>query len=289
MQTMMIFGKTGQVATALKQMLESYDIKPIVIGSDDLDLSTLTDSTVITNLIKEHTPVALLNAAAYTAVDQAESEPEKAMAINAIAPGHMATACKIANIPLIHVSTDFVFGGNTATPYKEEDQTNPLNVYGQTKLAGEQAITQSNCIHVILRTSWVFSETGKNFVTTMLNLGKDRDTLNIVSDQYGTPTPALAIAHIMVLTAQKIINHPYNSGIYHFCGDEPTNWSNFARAIFDEAEMDINVNDITTSEYPTPAQRPDWSVLNTEKIHKIFGIPNPSWRTALRETIIRLQ
>lgn len=286
--TMLVFGKSGQVSLALQRSAAQKGIPIKVIGSEDLDLATLSDTQLITDLIKTHDAHAILNAAAYTAVDQAESEPEKARAINAHAPNLMAKACAKAAIPLIHVSTDFVFDGSATTPYREDAPTGPVSVYGETKLEGEQAIIQSGGSFVIIRTAWVFSADGNNFVKTMLRLGAEREELTIIADQFGMPTPAGAIAEAMLTIANQLIASPEKSGIYHFAGDEKTNWAGFARAIFDEAGLATKVIDIQTEQYPTPAKRPAWSVLDCQKISQTFQIPSPSWRAALRDVIATL-
>ena len=286
--TMLVFGKSGQVSLALQRSAAQKGIPIKVIGSEDLDLATLSDTQLITDLIKTHDAHAILNAAAYTAVDQAESEPEKARAINAHAPNLMAKACAKAAIPLIHVSTDFVFDGSATTPYREDAPTGPVSVYGETKLEGEQAIIQSGGSFAIIRTAWVFSADGNNFVKTMLRLGAEREELTIIADQFGMPTPAGAIAEAMLTIANQLIASPEKSGIYHFAGDEKTNWAGFARAIFDEAGLATKVIDIQTEQYPTPAKRPAWSVLDCQKISQTFQIPSPSWRAALRDVIATL-
>lgn len=287
--TYLVFGKSGQVSTALQNTPADLS-KPLhIVSSEALDLGSLTSPDVILNLIDAHNISAVLNPAAYTNVDRAESEPELAEAVNAIAPLHIAAACEARNIPLVHVSTDFVFSGDATRPYTEDDFTKPLSVYGKTKLAGEDAIIASGCNRAIIRTAWVFSETGSNFVKTMLRLGQEREALSVVADQQGTPTPASAIALIMPMIAEQLTHDPSKSGTYHFTGDEQTSWAGFARAIFEEAGLSTQVNDITTADYPTPAKRPAWSVLDCTRIRETFRIPQPSWRSALRSTITTLK
>ncbi len=285
----LVFGKSGQVATALAQLASSHHARLTFIDRSAIDLETLDTPDLVMRLIDQHQPHAILNAAAYTAVDKAEGEPEIAQKVNATAPDMMARACAHKDIPLVHVSTDFVFDGRASTPYLEDAPTQPISVYGKTKLAGERAITQSQCTYVILRTAWVFSNTGNNFVKTMLRLGAERDELTIVADQQGGPTPANAIANAMLLIADALIDAPEKSGIYHFSGQPKTSWADFARAIFSQAQLTTHVIDIPTSDYPTPAARPAWSVLNCQKIEKVFNIRTPSWHEALRETIHALK
>ncbi len=286
---MLVFGKNGQVGTALQKVAPDYQIRLVLAGRNNLDLEKLTTPDPIIHLIDQHGVQAILNASAYTAVDKAENDQERAYAVNAKAPGYMAEACLARNIPLVHVSTDFVFDGSATAPYKENDPTGPLGVYGRTKLAGEDSVIQSGCTRAILRTSWVFSETGNNFVKTMLRVGAERDTMTVVADQHGIPTPAGAISIAMLSIATTLQNDPTRSGTYHFAGDEPTSWAGFARAIFEEAGMSTQVTDITTDQYPTAATRPSWSVLDCSRIRETFGIPQPSWRTALRHTIAQLK
>jgi dTDP-4-dehydrorhamnose reductase len=215
----------------------------------------------------------VINAAAYTAVDRAEEEEALAHAINAEAPATMARACATLGIPLVHISTDYVFDGSGESPRSPDAPTAPINAYGRTKLAGEEAIRASGVLHAILRTSWVFSAHGNNFVKTMLRLSDTRDALGIVSDQIGGPTPASAIA----AACAKIASEISKSGTYHFSGAPDTNWADFAREIFSQSNRDITVTGIATSDYPTPAKRPLNSRLDCASILTDFGIIKPSW------------
>lgn len=281
----LIVGKSGQVSTALQACLRASETAFVVIDRDAVDLSTLDDKKAILDIINHHNGCAILNAAAHTAVDLAESEPDLAMAINGKAPGIMADACRDKNIPFVHVSTDFVFDGKATRPYTEDQPTAPLSVYGRTKLAGEEAVQQVGGASAILRTSWVFSETGKNFVKTMLRLGAERDMLTIVADQHGGPTPANAIAAAMITIAQSLSKSPEKRGIYHFSGIAPTSWAGFARAIMKQAKLGAEVTDITTDQFPTPATRPSYSVLDCSKIKETFGISQPDWKDGLTQTL----
>lgn len=284
-QPLLIFGKTGQVATELQSLCRQLDRPCIVIDRTQVDLASLADEKTVADQIARHDPIAILNAAAHTAVDQAESEPDLAQAINARAPGIIAAACKTADIPLVHVSTDFVFDGAATTPYTETAQPNPLSVYGQTKRAGEMAISASGCTHAIVRTAWVFSPYGKNFVKTMLRLGAERETLTVVADQIGCPTPARAIAAAMITIADTLTEHPQKSGIYHLCGDEQTSWAGLARATISAAHLKTRIEDIPSTQYPTPATRPAYSVLDCTKLKATFGIDAPDWRAAVDDTV----
>ncbi|MHA7876892.1 dTDP-4-dehydrorhamnose reductase [Roseivivax sp.] len=272
--SLLVFGETGQVATALAR-------HPGVVtrGRAACDV---TDASALEATLDALAPRAVINAAAYTAVDRAEEEPEAAFALNAEAPGRIAALCAARGLPLVHISTDYVFDGSGSAPFAPGDPTGPLNVYGQSKLAGEEALRATGAVHVILRTSWVFSETGGNFVKTMLRLGAERAALNIVADQVGGPTPAAAIAEACVTIAETLIASPETSGTYHFSGAPDVSWADFARAIFTEAGLDCSVSDIPTSAYPTPARRPANSRLDTSATEAAFGLSRPDWRHHLR-------
>ncbi|MEL6113243.1 MAG: dTDP-4-dehydrorhamnose reductase [Pseudomonadota bacterium] len=277
----LIIGRTGQVASELQLLFTQTQTSFVGIDRTSLDLATLTDPAPLTAFIDEHQPRAILNAAAYTAVDAAENDADTAARVNAHAPGHMADACAHAGIPLVHISTDFVFDGNADTPYTEDMPCNPLGVYGQTKYEGEMRVRDSGAVHAVLRTSWVFSAHGKNFVKTMLRLGTAHDKLTVVADQWGGPTPAGAIARAMVTVAEGLISAPEKSGLYHFAGTPPTNWAGLARSSLCAAGITTPVEDITTAQYPTSARRPAYSVLNCDKINQTFGITSPDWEKSL--------
>jgi dTDP-4-dehydrorhamnose reductase len=231
-------------------------------------------------------PDIVINAAAHTAVDRAESEPAVAGTINRDAPAAMAEACRKAGAALIHISTDYVFDGSGRTPYVESDPVAPLSVYGRTKEEGETAIRNSLREHVILRTSWVFAAHGSNFVRTMLRLGAERPELRIVSDQCGAPTAARDIAQAIAGVANAIAQRRGSWGTYHFASDEPVTWYDFARAIFALRHgANPRLVPITTDEYKTPARRPMYSVLDCGRIAKDFGIARPSWRAALAHVL----
>jgi dTDP-4-dehydrorhamnose reductase len=295
----LLIGVTGQVGHHLKPILEARGWEVVAPTRETLDLS---DPDSIVRTIQEIKPQLIINPAAYTAVDKAESEPELAMAINGIAPGIFAEQAKKLGVPLIHYSTDYVFDGSkrdqngAMAPYTEEDIPNPINVYGKTKLAGEQAIQASGCQYLILRTSWVYSMQGKNFLLTMLRLAKERDELKIVDDQWGAPTWAGWIAQATI----KILDENQNSqsktqGLFNFVNSGVTTWRGFAEEIFAQAKQlgllttIPVVSGIASLEYPTPAKRPANSLLVTQKVFQTFNISLPDWQISLKACITNNQ
>ena len=279
--TMLVFGKTGQVARELARLLPDGDFA----GRDRADL---TDPAACAALIREARPEAVINAAAYTAVDKAESDQDTARLVNAAAPGAMAAACAELGIPFVHISTDYVFDGTGDAPRAEGDSTGPLGVYGATKLDGERAIAAAGGQWAVMRTSWVFSAHGSNFVKTMRRLGAQRDRLTIVADQIGGPTPAADIAAAALTIARAMIADPAKGGLYHFAGAPDVSWADFAREIFARSGLSPQVEDIPTSAYPTPAKRPANSRLDCAAITRDFGIARPDWRKGLGPVIKEL-
>lgn len=275
--SLLVFGKTGQVAHALA----GFD------GVTCLDRSAadLTDPDACAAQISARRPTAVINAAAYTAVDQAEEELETAVLVNGAAPAAMATAAAALDIPFVHISTDYVFDGSGDAPWVPSDATGPLGAYGASKLEGERGIKAAGGTHVILRTSWVFSAHGNNFLKTMLRLSETRDQLSIVADQIGGPTPNTAIADACVHIANALISDPNKGGTYHFAGAPETSWAGFAREIFKVAGRDVGITDIPTRAYPTPAARPLNSRLDCGTLSEIFGIPQPDWRAATHHIV----
>ena len=271
--TILVFGKTGQVATELRLQADVTSL-----GRTEADL---TDPAACAAAIAAHKPRAVINAAAYTNVDGAEEDEATAANVNGAAPGAMADACASLGIPLVHISTDYVFDGSGTVPWVPDAATGALGAYGRTKLQGEEAIRARGAPHGILRTSWVFSAHGKNFVKTMLRLGAERDRLTIVADQIGGPTPAADIASACLTMVQGLIDDPATSGTYHFSGGPDTNWANFAREIFGLAGLSVAVEDIATADYPTPATRPLNSRLDMSATTAAFGIARPDWREGL--------
>ena len=271
----LVFGKTGQVATELQRI---GDGQVTALGRDQADLCQPEQCAAI---IRDLKPTAVINAAAWTAVDKAESEADQAQIINGDAPKAMAQACADMNVPLVQISTDYVFDGRGNKAFKPSDATAPLGAYGRTKLAGETGVRAAGGPHAILRTSWVFSAHGANFVKTMLRLGAERDALTIVADQIGGPTSARAIAEACLSIAGQLQDAPDKSGIYHFSGAPDASWADFARAIFAKANLACAVTDIPTSDYPTPAARPLNSRLDCTLTLDTFGIARPDWRAEL--------
>ena len=278
----LVLGRSGQVGTALTQSLQGLG-ELIALDRAQLDL---TNPDAIRTTLREIQPQIVINAAAYTAVDAAESDQAMAFQINAVAPRVMAEESERLGAALIHYSTDYVFDGGKQGAWMEDDATAPLSVYGRSKLAGEQAITDVGGTHLILRTSWVYGLHGKNFLLTMLKLAESRDSLAIVDDQIGAPTWALTIADAtsaIIRDAGEPAQLAALSGIYHICAGGHTSWFGFAQAIFSHASVQRKpqLRPITTAEYPTPAQRPHNSILNTDKFRRSFG-DLPTWDDALQ-------
>lgn len=275
----LVFGKTGQVATELQRQ---GDV--IALGRDEADFS---DPATCVAQILRYKPDVIINAVAYTAVDKAESESDLAHLVNAEAVGAIAHGAANMNIPLVHISTDYVFEGGGETPWRPSDPTGPIGVYGASKLAGEEAIRAAGGAHVILRTSWVVSAHGNNFVKTMLRLGRERDRLTIVADQIGGPTAAADIAATCLTIAKKLLNGG-PSGTYHYSGAPGVSWADFAREIFVQAGLNVDVVDIPSSDYPTPAKRPLNSRMDCSTLAAAYGIERPNWRESLKEILSEL-
>ncbi|MEZ0468573.1 dTDP-4-dehydrorhamnose reductase [Phaeobacter sp. SYSU ZJ3003] len=273
----LVFGKTGQLASEL-----ALHEGVTCLGRDMADLS---DPEACAAAIHAHAPDAVINAAAYTAVDKAEEEEELATVINGVAPAAMARACADLGIPFVTVSTDYVFDGSGDAAWNPEDATGPLEAYGRSKLVGEEALRAAGGIHAILRTSWVVSAHGNNFVKTMLRLGAERERLTVVADQIGAPTPARDIAAACLEMARQLVQDPGKSGTYHLSGRPETSWAGFAREIFARAGLSCEVVDIPSSAYPTPAQRPLNSRLDCTLLETVFGISQPDWRTGLDDIL----
>lgn len=277
----LLFGKNGQVARTLREEVQDAG-SVIALGRTEADLSA---PGAAAHAINTHSPDIIINAAAYTAVDEAEKNEAAAAQLNASAVAEMAAAADGAGAPFIHISTDYVFDGAKQEHYKEEDAPNPLNVYGATKFEGEKAALEANDQSVILRTSWVFSEYGANFVKTMLRLCDGRPELNIVDDQVGGPTAARDIAKAALTIAAKKYRGAPGEGLYHFQGAPSVSWAEFAAKIFEIAGASMRVNPIPTAQYPTPAPRPLRTVLDCSKIERDFGIGQPDWRASLRQVM----
>lgn len=273
----LVTGGNGQLGQALQSIAGNYpEIDFHFAGSAEADI---TDKENLHRLFSQIKPDYCINAAAYTAVDKAESEPEKAHAINVIGAQNLAQICSEFQTKLIHISTDFVFDGAKRSPYVETDATNPQGVYAQTKLDGEKAIIAAMEQYFIIRTAWVYSKFGNNFMKTMLRVAEQRDSLNVVNDQIGTPTNAVDLADAL---AQIIQTGKPAYGIYHFSNEGSISWYDFAREIFDINHVSVELNPIPTSSYPTPAKRPEYSVLDKSKIKQIFGIAIKDWKESLK-------
>ncbi|MCO5062879.1 MAG: dTDP-4-dehydrorhamnose reductase [Rhizobiaceae bacterium] len=280
----LMFGCSGQVATEMvRRAPEGVTIS--ALGRPGADL---VDPRGCARIVQEAEADIIVNAAAYTAVDQAEKDKVLSNIINGQAPAAIANAAALRGIPLIHISTDYVFDGSGSTPWKPDDRTAPLNAYGRTKRRGEEGILAAGGQWAILRTSWVFSAHGGNFVKTMLRLGGERDRLRVVADQFGGPTAAADIADAIYRMAMRMTTGPKVGGIFHFSGAPDVNWAQFAREIFMQAGLPTHVEDIATEDYPTPAKRPQNSRLDCTSLAKVFGIDRPDWRVSLRKVLDEL-
>jgi dTDP-4-dehydrorhamnose reductase len=286
----LVIGRSGQVARALARLGRIQDRDVLTLGRPEADLAR--PETLIAALAR-HAPAAVVNAGAYTAVDDAESDRDQAFAVNAAGAGHLARACAEVDVPLIHISSDYVFDGRGRRPWREDDAIAPLSAYGDSKAEGEVEVRAAGGRHVILRTSWLYSEAGRNFLTTMLRLSRERPELAIVDDQTGAPTWATDVAAAI----SRIIETAAGGrddiwGTFHFANAGSTTWFGFASAIFARAEaLGWQVPDlkpITTGEYPTPARRPAYSVLDTGKFARVFGIAPHDWRDALDRCMARV-
>jgi len=287
-----VTGKSGQVVTALIERGAAMGVEIVPVGRPELDLLSLA---TIGPALEASRPDAIISAAAHTAVDKAESEPELAFAINGDAAGEIARTAARLGVPLIHLSTDYVFDGGKSVPYGEDDATGPLGVYGKSKLAGEVAVRAAGANHAILRTAWVYSPFGNNFLKTMLRLAETRPALRVVADQRGAPTSALDIADAVIAVAQALIAAPERAdlrGTFHLTGSGEASWAEFAAEIFRVSAAlggpAATVEPIPGSEYPTPAPRPANSRLSTQKLASAYGIVLPEWRVSTEAVVGRV-
>ena len=271
----LVFGKTGQVAHELQRQAD--------VTALDRTQADLSNPAACAAIVRYTDADVIINAAAYTAVDQAETNEGLATTINATAPTEMAIAAAARGLPFLHVSTDYVFDGSGIAPRGPKDRTAPINAYGRSKLAGEQGVSAAGGTYTILRTSWVFSAHGTNFVKSMLRLGKDKGALSIVADQVGGPTPAADIAATLIQLAGRI--RPQTNGTYHYAGAPSISWKDFAAEIFRQAGLSIEVSGILTTDYPTLAARPLNSRLDCTAMQNMFGIPQPDWRAGLAKVL----
>jgi dTDP-4-dehydrorhamnose reductase len=292
--TFLLLGANGQVGNELRRSLAAMGEVVPTTRSGQLpdggrcEIADFDRPDTLVELVERIQPTVVINAAAYTAVDKAEDDIEAAFRANAEAPGVLARACADRGIPFVHYSTDYVFDGQGTRPYREDDATSPLGVYGASKLAGEEAVREAGGRHVILRTAWVYGQYGHNFLRTMLRVGTDRDELRVVADQSGTPTPASLIADV---TVELLRQQTEVSGTFHLTPRGETSWHGFAEAIFDEAvargllTRAPRVLAITTADYPTRAKRPSYSRLDVGKLEQQLGRPLPDWRTGLQQVL----
>ena len=261
---------------------EFPDYQFIYTDVEELDIANAYD---IHKFISETKPKVIINCAAYTAVDKAEEEPEKAHLLNVTAPGLLAKAASENDILLIHISTDFIFGGDRKTPYSEEDKAFPESVYAKTKAGGEQEVIKNSKRAIIFRTSWLYSEFGHNFVKTILRIAKERPEINVVSDQIGTPTYATDLAGTILRLLPELTKLPQGTEILHFSNEGTASWYDFAKEIVQQSGLKCKVNPISTEQYPLPAKRPAYSVLDKSKIKSRYGIEIPEWKESLRRCL----
>lgn len=286
----LVLGSNGQLGRCLSDQLENSRYDVVFTSREQINIANFEKTK---NKILCISPDVVINASAYTAVDKAEDEQEMAELLNHHAVKNIAKICNLLSAWLIHLSTDYVFDGYSKYPYNENDHTNPQSVYGYTKLKGELAIQQSGCKHIIIRTAWVYSEYGTNFLKTMLHLGAQHAELSVVSDQIGCPTYAQDIAKSIVKIVSQL-DLQKDNGLYHYCGDKPCSWYEFAKTIFYYAKSNnlktpSQINKIETLAYPTPAKRPSFSVLDCCKIENDFGIPQSNWHKGISDVIKKIK
>lgn len=290
MKTILVTGAAGQTGQELQALAPAWPhFRFLFAGRFELDI---TQPQYVSDYFRRHPIDYCINCAAYTAVDQAESEPEQARLLNVEGVKYLAQSCLTRNIPLIHLSTDYVYDLETSRPLVESDRTNPQSVYARTKLEGEQVARQIHPLTTIIRTSWLYSPFGKNFVKTMLRLGREKQELRVVEDQVGSPTYAKDLAVALLEIIRKVetgeAGFAHLRDTYHFSNEGQTSWYGFARAIFSMKGMDVRVQPIPTEEFPTPAHRPAFSVLDKSKIRQTFGLKIPDWEESLRDCLSRI-
>lgn len=287
----LVTGAKGQLGQSIGFIANKYpNIQFVYTDFQEMDITNIENCQAV---FAKHQPHFCINTAAYTAVDKAESESDKAHLINAVGPENLAKVCKEFDTILVHISTDFIFDGTSKVPYLETDIPNPKSIYGQTKLDGELAIQKNWEKYFIVRTSWVYSQFANNFMKTMLRLASERDSLSVVNDQIGTPTYAVDLAEVLLKIiqschAEPVSASPNNFGVYNFSNEGICSWYDFAQEIFQQNAISINLNPIPTDAYPTPASRPAYSVLDKTKIKKVFQIEIKEWKDSLKECIKHL-
>lgn len=291
MKTIFVAGAKGQVGCELQALADQYPAFEFLFT--DLPELSITDEAALQSYLVDKKIDYVINCAAYTAVDKAESDTETAHKVNVEGVQNLAKTCALRNIPLIHFSTDYVYHNSQNTPFKEGDPTSPKGIYAKTKLEGDETALQIHVNTMIIRTSWVYSTFGHNFVKTMLRLGRERDNLSVIFDQIGSPTYAKDLAKMVLDLFQKIeedtLEASQLSGVFHYSNEGVLSWFDFAKAIFDLAEIDCKVAPIETKDYPTPAARPPFSLLNKAKIKQTFGIEIPYWRDSLKACLSALE
>jgi len=284
----LVIGQSGQLAQKLRQAAErTDDVTVTLAGRSQFDLAASVDlAGKLESWLDAHDETgAVINTAGYTAVDLAESQRERSFTINGEAPGILAGVCAQRALPLLHISTDYVFDGRSDTAYTETDPTGPLNVYGASKLAGEDAIRANHAHHIIFRTSWLFSEKPNNFLTTMARLARSRRQLEVVADEVGRPTPADSFAETLLLACQRAAGNEIPWGLYHYAGDTEMSWADFARRIMARLNPDIDVKSLSSREYGAAAERPAYSALDTRKFEQTFDQPSPSFDAGLDRAV----
>jgi dTDP-4-dehydrorhamnose reductase len=285
MELIWVTGANGQLGSELQVLSQQYP--QYHFRCTDVEKINITDYNAVSEFLEKEKITVILNCSAYTAVDKAELEFELANAINHLAVAHMAQEAKRLGIKMIHISTDYVFDGTSDKPYSETDVPNPKSVYGQTKLYGENAMIAANPSNsIIIRTAWVYSSFGTNFVKTMLHLATERDEINVVDDQVGSPTYAADLASVILTILPKLDSEKVE--LYHYSNEGQCTWYNFAKTIFNEANVTVKINPIPSSAYPTPAYRPTYSLLNKHKITTTFSVQIRDWHLALKECLARL-
>lgn len=285
MKYILVTGCNGQLGNELQLLAPKLDEDEYQFYFTDKDHLDITDRKAVYSFVEQHHISAIINCAAFTAVDKAESNEELCDLLNHVAPGYLAEAADMVGATMIHISTDYVFDGRGCVPYREDDATSPQTVYGRTKLAGEESVIRSCAGSMVIRTAWLYSTFGNNFVKTMLRLAKDRDELGVVADQIGTPTYARDLARLII----HVIEHGIVPGVYHFTNEGTCSWYDFAKAIFrQDGDDDIRVRPLHTEEYPTPARRPHYSVLDKTKIKQTFNYDIRWWEDALKECVSQL-
>lgn len=283
-KNILVTGANGQLGQEFQQLEKNFpSLNFLFVSKNELSIA---DENAVNTFFKNKQIDICINCAAYTAVDKAETDKETAIAVNAIAVGYLAKACKNHNAKFIHISTDYVFDGKGIKPFTENDQTNPVNFYGQTKLSGELNAIKENEETIIIRTAWVYSSFGNNFVKTMIRLMNERESIGVVNDQYGCPTFAADLAQAIM---QIIVSNNFIAGIYHYSNKGKISWYDFAKEISQQINSHCVVNEITTSQFPTPAARPSYSVLDTSKIAETFNITIHDWKVSLQKCLALLK